>query len=101
MMTETGKLILKLTVLIVPSIIVLFTLYGGPKGGGIGGGGYDLSELVYSGLLTVFIFGWNIWVLVALSTAKTPAARLSNQILLGIGIAALIVAAVWFFKQVR
>jgi hypothetical protein len=98
-MTETGKLILKLMVLIVPSVIVLFTLYGGPKGNGGGGGGYDLSEFVYSGLLTVFIFGWNIWMLVALSGAKTPAARLSNQVLLGIGIAALIVTAVWFFKQ--
>jgi Kef-type K+ transport system membrane component KefB len=101
MMTETGKLILKLTVLIVPTAIVLFTLYGGPKGNGGGGGGYDLSELVYSGLLTVFIFGWNIWVLVALSTAKTPAARLNNQLLLCIAIIALIVAAVWFFKQLR
>ena len=100
-MTETGKMILKLTVLIAPSIIVLCTLYGGPKGGGIGGGGYDLSELVYSGLLTVFIIGWNIWIVVSLFLAKTPAARLNNQILLAIGVFALIVTAVWFFKQLR
>lgn len=100
-MTETGKMILKLTVLIAPSIVVLCTLYGGPKGGGIGGGSYDLSELVYSGLLTVFIVGWNIWIAVSLSFAKTPAARLNNQILLAIGVLALIVTAVWFFKQLR
>jgi hypothetical protein len=56
MMTETGKLILKLTVLIVPTAIVLFTLYGGPKGNGGGGGGYDLSELVYSGFVNCFYF---------------------------------------------
>ena len=100
-MSETGKLILKLMVLIVPSVIVLVSLYGGPKGNGGGGGGYDLSEFVYSGLLTVFIFGWNIWLLVALSNAKTPAARLNNQILLGVGVIALIVTAVWFFKQLN
>jgi len=98
-MTETGKFIFKLIVLILPSIVVLCTLYTGPKGGGVGGGSYDLSELVYSGLLTVFIFGWNIWVLAALLMAKTPAAKLNNQILLAMGILALIAVATWFFKQ--
>lgn len=101
MMIETGKLILKVIVLIVPSAIVLCTLYAGPKSGGIGGVGYDLSELVYSGLLTVFIFGWNIWVLIALLSAKTSAGKLNNQILLSIGIIAFLVTAYWFFKQLR
>jgi hypothetical protein len=100
-MTETGKMILKLTVLIAPSLIVLCTLYLGKNGGGIGGGGYDLSELVYSGLLTLFIVGWNIWVLVSLLMAKTDADRQYDKILLVIGVLALIVAAVWFFKQLR
>lgn len=101
MMTESGELILKLTVLIAPSLIVLYTLYGGPKGGGIGGGGYDLSELVYSGLLTIFILGWNVWVLIGLFTSKSSVGKLNNQILLGIGIVALIIAAFWFLKQLR
>nr|WP_067057444.1 hypothetical protein [Mucilaginibacter sp. L294] len=100
-MTETGKMILKLTVLIAPSIVVLCTLYLGPKGGSVGGGGYDLSELVYSGLLTLFIVGWNIWIFLSLLLAKTPAARQNNQILLIIGVLALITVAVWFFKQLR
>jgi hypothetical protein len=64
-------------------------------------GGYDLSELVYSGLLTIFIVGWNVWVFVSFLVAKTPAARLNNQILLFIGVIAIIAAAVWFFKQLR
>jgi hypothetical protein len=100
-MTETGKMILKLTVLIAPSLIVFCTLYMGQKGDGVGGGGYDLSELIYSGLLTLFIVGWDVWVFVSLMMAKTDAGRLNNKILLIIGLLALIVAAVWFFKQLR
>jgi len=100
-MTETNKMILKLIVLITPSSIVLCTLYIGQKGDGVGGGGYDLSELVYSGLLTLFIVGWNIWVLVPLLMAKTDAARLNNMILLCIGLVALIASGIWFFKQLH
>jgi hypothetical protein len=98
-MTEIGKLILKLAVLVVPSIVVLYILYAGPKGDGVGGGGYDLSELVYSGSLTLFIFVWNIWVLVVLLNAKTPVSKLNNQILLAIGFLAFITSAFWFLNS--
>ncbi|MBE9661714.1 hypothetical protein [Mucilaginibacter myungsuensis] len=101
-MTETGKLILKLTVLTVPALILFCTLYPWQKeGSSIGGGGYDLSELVYSGCFTLFVVCWNVWVFVALLSAKTDAAKLNNKILLAIGVVVMVAVAVWFFRQLR
>ena len=100
-MTETGKMITKLIVLIIPAIALFCTLYPWQKGTGIGGGGYDLSELVYGSLFTLFLACWNIWVLVSLLAAKTQADKLNNKILLAIGVVMLVVAMIWFFKQLR
>lgn len=100
-MTETGKMLLKIAVLLVPAIALFATLYTGKSGGGIGGGGYDLSELVYGGLFTLFVAGWNVWVFVALLTARTDLDRQYNKILLTVGILILIPVVIWFVKQLR
>ena len=100
-MTETGKLLIKIATLVVPAIVLYFTLYGGPKGTGVGGGGYDLSELVYGGIFVIYLVVWNVWMLIALVAAKTPAAKQSNTILLVVGFIALIATVAWFVKFLR
>ena len=100
-MTDTGKMILKLIVLIAPSLFVLWVLYFDQKSDSSGGGGYDLSELVYSGLLTLFIVGWNVWMLISLLIAKTAVDKHNHKILLGVGVLVLVASAVWFFKQLH
>ena len=98
-MAETGKMIIKLAVLVVPAIILFCSLYIDNKGDGVGGGGYDLSELVYSGFFTLFVICWNVWVIVSLLMAKTALDKQNNMILLAIGVLALIGAAIWFNKH--
>lgn len=100
-MTETGKSLIKIATMGVPAIVLYFTLYGGPKGTGVGGGGYDLSELMYGGIFVIYLVVWNVWMLIALVAAKTPAAKQSNTILLVVGIIALIATAAWFIKFLR
>ena len=100
-MTDTGKLIIKIATLVVPAIVLYCTLYGGQKGTGVGGGGYDLSELVYGGIFVIYLVVWNIWMLIALVAAKTPAAKQNNTILLIVGLIALIATSVWFIKFLR
>jgi hypothetical protein len=100
-MTNTGKMVTKLIVLIIPAVILLFLLYGDKKGNGIGGGSYDLSEMVYSGLYSLYVLCWNLWIMVLLLMAKTAADKHSSQVLLIIGIITLIAAVVWFFKYLN
>ena len=98
-MTKTGKTLFKLAILIVPGLTLFSTLYLGSKGDGAGGGSYDLSELVYSGLFTFFVICWNVWGLVSLTTAKTPADQRNDRILLLVGITTLIGSTVWFIRH--
>ncbi|WP_431292764.1 hypothetical protein [Pedobacter sp. P26] len=70
-MTSTNKFILKLSFLVVPFIIFSLVLYDGASGGSIGGGGYDLSGLVYGSMLFAVIVVWLIWMLISYSLSKT------------------------------
>ncbi|WP_295767908.1 hypothetical protein [uncultured Mucilaginibacter sp.] len=91
----------KLAILIVSGVVLLCTLYTGSKGNGIGGGGYDLSELVYSCVYTLFVVCWNIWMTTALLMSKTALDKQNNKILLIIGVIVLIASATWFFRFLR
>ena len=93
-MTNNGKLILKLSFLIVPFAILSLILHEGGASGGIGGGGYDLSGLVYGLLLFATVLVWLIWMLICYSISKTSIERKLHLILLMTGVAALLAA--WF-----
>ena len=93
-MTSTSKFILKLSFLVVPFIIFSLVLYDGGSGGSIGGGGYDLSGLVYGSMLFAVIIIWLIWMLIGYSLSKTAIDKKQHLRLLVIGLTALIAA--WF-----
>ena len=93
-MTSYSKFILKLSFLIVPFTILSLILHDGGTSGGVGGGGYDLSGLVYGSLLFAVIIIWLIWMLISYSISKTAAVKKLHLRLLITGLVALIAA--WF-----
>ena len=93
-MTGTNKFILKATFLIVPFATLSLILHDGSSSGSIGGGGYDLSGLVYGSLLFAIIFVWLVWMLISYSVSKTLADKKIHQKLLIMGIISLVAA--WF-----
>lgn len=93
-MTATGKFILKLSFLVIPFSILSLVLHDGSSGGSIGGGGYDLSGLVYGLMLFAVIIVWLLWMLVSYSLSKTASDKKLHLKLLLIGLIALIAA--WF-----
>lgn len=93
-MTGTGKFILKLSFLVIPFSILSLVLHDGSSGGSIGGGGYDLSGLVYGLMLFAVIIVWLLWMLVSYSLSKTALDKKLHLKLLLIGLIALIAA--WF-----
>lgn len=93
-MNTTRKFILKLSFLVIPFIILTLVLHDGQSGGTIGGGGYDLSGLVYGLMLFAIIGVWLIWMLIAYFISKTTTGKKLNLQLLLIGLVALVAA--WF-----
>lgn len=93
-MTATGKFILKLSFLVIPFSILSLVLHDGSSGGSIGGGGYDLSGLVYGLMLFAVIIVWLLWMLVSYSLSKTASDKKLHLKLLLTGLIALIAA--WF-----
>lgn len=91
---NTNKLIFRLAFLIVPFGIFTLILHDGQSTGSFGGGGYDLSGLIYGMLLFTAITLWMIWMLICYFISKTPPNRKMYLKLLFIGIIALIAA--WF-----
>jgi hypothetical protein len=69
-------------------------LHDGGSGGGVGGGGYDLSGLVYGLLLFTVTIVWLIWMGISYAVSKTAAGKKLHLRLLIIGLVALIAA--WF-----
>lgn len=93
-MTNTNKFLIKLSFLIVPFAVFSLILLDGVSNGGIGGGGYDLSGLVYGSLLFATTIIWLIWMLISYSLSKTAADKKLHLKLLITGLIALIAA--WF-----
>jgi hypothetical protein len=93
-MTSTSKFILKLSFLVVPFTILSLILHDGGSGGGIGGGGYDLSGLVYGMLLFAVVIIWLLWMGISYAVSKTFAGKKMHIKLLIIGLIVLIAA--WF-----
>ena len=91
-MSSTTKFILKLSSLIVPFVILSLILHDGGTSGGVGGGGYDLSGLVYGSLLFAIIIVWQVWMLIGYAISKTPIDKKLHMRLLITGIIALIAA---------
>ena len=91
---NSSKFILKLSFLAIPFAILSLILHDGSTSGGVGGGGYDLSGLVYGSLLFTVIVIWLIWMLISYSISKTAADKTLQLRLLIIGLIALIAA--WF-----
>ncbi|TKC06094.1 hypothetical protein [Pedobacter frigoris] len=91
---NSTKFILKLFFLIVPFIILSLVLHDGGSGGSIGGGGYDLSGLVYGLLLFAVVIIWLIWMLISYSISKNATDKKLHLKLLLIGLTALVAA--WF-----
>ena len=88
------KFLFKLSFLLIPFAILSLILHDGGKSGGVGGGGYDLSGLVYGSLLFAVIIIWFIWMLISYSINKIAAAKKFYVRLLIIGLLALVAA--WF-----
>lgn len=90
---STTEFIIKLACLLIPFTILTFVLHDGGSSGGVGGGGYDLSGLVYGSLLFAIIIIWLIWMLISYFAGKDVNQSL-QLVLLGIGVIALVAA--WF-----
>ncbi|HKG07950.1 MAG TPA: hypothetical protein VKB19_15900 [Pedobacter sp.] len=93
-MSNTSKFILKLSFLAVPYGILTLILHDGGSGGSIGGGGYDLSGLVYGLMLFAVVIIWLLWMLISYLISKTDADKKLHLKLLLIGLIALVAA--WF-----
>ncbi|RZK78360.1 MAG: hypothetical protein EOO85_06530 [Pedobacter sp.] len=89
-----GKFILKLSILIVPYSILSLILLDEGEVNGIGGGGYDLSGLVYGSLLFALIILWLIWVLIGYLRSEMAVDKQINRGLLILGAISLLAA--WF-----
>ncbi|KQR70192.1 hypothetical protein [Pedobacter sp. Leaf176] len=85
-------IIIKLCFLIVPFIILALILLDNGGNGGVGGGGYDLSGLVYGLALFAVIILWLTYILLGYLWVKTPAERKAQHLLTISGITALILA---------
>jgi hypothetical protein len=92
--SSINKFILKISILIIPYIILSLILHDGGSGGGVGGGGYDLSGLVYGLLLFAVTIIWLIWMGISYAVSKTVAGKKLHLRLVIIGSIALIAA--WF-----
>lgn len=92
-MTMTTAFIIKLLCLVVPLTILTLILHSGGSSGGVGGGGYDLSGLVYGSLLFAVITIWFLWMLIGYFNTKS-ADQNQQLVLLIIGLAAFVTA--WF-----
>lgn len=92
--SSINKFILKISILVIPYIILSLILHDGGSGGGVGGGGYDLSGLVYGLLLFAVTIVWLIWMGISYAVSKTAAGKKLHLRLLIIGLVALIAA--WF-----
>ena len=93
-MTNSSKFIIKLASLAIPFTILSLVLHDGDNNGGIGGGSYDLSGLVYGMALFMVIIIWLVWMFISYSLSKTEANKKLHLKLLAIGLASLIAA--WF-----
>lgn len=91
---STNKAILKLSFLLIPFGILTAVLHDGQSSGGVGGGGYDLSGLVYGMAMFACIIVWMIWMLISYSISKTEIDQKWQLRLLAIGAIALVAA--WF-----
>jgi hypothetical protein len=92
--SSTSKFVLKISILLIPYIMLSLILHDDGPGGGIGGGGYDLSGLVYGLLLFAVTIIWLIWMGISYAVGKTAAGKKLHLRLLIIGLIALIAA--WF-----
>lgn len=91
---STSKFVIKISILLIPYIILTFILHDGGSSGGVGGGGYDLSGLVY-GLLLFTVTGiWLIWMGISYLVSKNAEGKKLHLRLLILGMIALIAA--WF-----
>jgi len=93
-MSSTSRFLFKFSFLAIPYIILSLILHDGGTGGGVGGGGYDLSGLVYGSLLFAVTVLWLIWISISYALSKTVADKKLYLRLLLIGLIALIAA--WF-----
>ena len=93
-MTSRSQFILKISFLIIPFAILSLILHDGGTSGGVGGGGYDLSGLVYGSALFAVIILWMIWMIIAFLISKTQTSKTLHLRLIIIGVIALISA--WF-----
>ncbi|RZM29527.1 MAG: hypothetical protein EOO88_04515 [Pedobacter sp.] len=91
---SSKKFFLKLSFLIIPFAILSLILHDGRSSGGVGGGGYDLSGLVYGLLLFTAIIIWLLWMLISYIISKTKIDKKMHMRLIIIGLIALVAA--WF-----
>ncbi|MNK06022.1 hypothetical protein D3C87_239120 [compost metagenome] len=91
---NNNKFIFRLAFLVIPFGILTLILHDGQSTGSFGGGGYDLSGLIYGMILFTAITVWMIWMLICYFISKTPLDRKMYLKLLLSGIIALIAA--WF-----
>jgi len=91
---STSKLVLKMSILLIPYIIFSLILHDGGSSGGVGGGGYDLSGLVYGLLLFAVTIIWLIWMGISYAVSKSAGGKKLHLRLLLLGLIALIAA--WF-----
>lgn len=92
--SSSTKFVLKISILLIPYIILSLILHDGGSSGGIGGGGYDLSGLVYGLLLFAVTIIWLIWMSISYAVSKTGGGKKLHLRLLILGLIALIAA--WF-----
>lgn len=93
-MTSNSKFILKLAILAVPYTVLSLVLHDGTSSGGIGGGSYDLSGMVYGLMLFAVTIIWLIWMSITYFITKTESNKKLHGRLIVIGLLALI--ATWF-----
>ncbi|RZJ62234.1 MAG: hypothetical protein EOO45_22665 [Flavobacterium sp.] len=91
-MSNTKVFLIKLLFLAIPFAIITFILHDGTPSGGVGGGGYDLSGLVYGSLLFLIIVLWLLWMIISYSLSKDIQKKKVHSRLLIIGFAALVLA---------
>lgn len=87
-------LIIRILLLLIPYVILTFVVLNDGGSNSIGGGGYDLSGLVYGTLLFAVIFVWLFWMVIEGFTSKDQSKHKALLPLLILGFIALIAA--WF-----